>query len=125
MPDSQSDHRSRHTDRKAAKAMSSLDVKAEDEPSAPKKEVDTKALAEAMKYLSVGQDSTAATAKKATEGSKKKEEVQKAPPIKVDQADVSLVAEACDLSKGKATELLRAHGADAVKALGAWVEAGA
>lgn len=108
-------------DRKAAKAMSSLDVKTEDEPAQPKKEVDQKALAEAMKFLSVGQD-TGAT-KKAAEGKKKDAEPPK-PLVKVDQADVALLVEQLDLSKAKATKLLRANEADVRRAMVAWVEAG-
>lgn len=108
-------------DRKAAAAMSSLDVKTDDAPAAPKKEVDAKALAEAMKYLSVGQ--TDGGAAKKTEAKKKEAEPAK-PLVKVDQADVALLVEQLDLSKGRATELLRAHEADAGKAMSAWVEAG-
>ncbi|KAK0903243.1 hypothetical protein LTR02_007660 [Friedmanniomyces endolithicus] len=43
--------------------------------------------------------------------------------VKVDQADVALLADQLALSKTKATELLRAHDADAVKAMTAWVTA--
>lgn len=109
-------------DRKAAAAMSSLDVKSEEEPAQPKKEVDQKALAEAMKFLSVGEEK----GKKAAEAGGKKKDVEAPKPvIKVDQADVALVAEACDMNKVKATELLRRYDADAGKAMGAWVRAGA
>lgn len=109
-------------DRKAAQAMSSLDVKTdEDDSSAPKKEVDTKALAEAMKYLSVGE-----SAGKKDAGAAKKKEVEAPakPLVKVDAADVALVVEQCDLSKAKATELLRAYGADVERAMRGWVVAG-
>ena len=43
--------------------------------------------------------------------------------IKVDQADVSMLVEELDMSKGKATELLRAHEGDASKAMRAFVRA--
>lgn len=113
------------TDRKAAAAMSSLDVKTEeqDDSAAPKKEVDQKALAEAMKFLSVGQDSNAAV-KKTAEGGKKKDAEPPKPLLKVDAADVALLVEQLDLPKARATDLLRANEADVEKAMGAWVVAG-
>ena len=72
-------------DRKAAQAMSSLDNRAT-ESDAPKKEVDLKALNDAMKNLGVAQEqkSSSASATKKTEAAKK-------PLIKVDQADVALL----------------------------------
>lgn len=73
-------------DRKAAQALNSLDAKADDE--APKKDVDLKALSDAMKNLGVG-----AEAKKPIS---KKEEAPKKPLIKVDPADVALVV-SCSL----------------------------
>ncbi|KAK5123286.1 hypothetical protein LTR85_002716 [Meristemomyces frigidus] len=103
-------------DRKAAQAMSSLDAKP-DEDAAPKKEMDMKALNDAMKNLGAAQEPKAS----ATAGSKKEEAPKKL--VKVDQADVTLLAEHLDMSKPKATELLRAHDADAVKAMTAWVTA--
>ncbi|KAK3701678.1 hypothetical protein LTR37_015330 [Vermiconidia calcicola] len=106
-------------DRKAAKAMSSLDARGEDETTAaPKKEVDVKALTDAMKMLETGQGQQT----KPEAGKKKEEEVKK-PLVKVDQADVALLVEQLDMSKTKATELLRAHDADAVKAMQSWVTA--
>ena len=75
-------------DRKAAKAMSSLDARGDDETTAaPKKEVDVKALTDAMKMLEAGQ---AGPQKKPNAGKKKEEEVKK-PLVKVDQADVALL----------------------------------
>ena len=111
-------------DRKAAKAMSSLEAKGDDEADSakPKKEVDLKALSEAMKNLGglgLGSDDKGGKGK---EKVVKKDEPAK-PLIKVDAADVTLLAEQLDISKVKATELLRAHEADAVKALTAWVTA--
>ncbi|KAF1823720.1 uncharacterized protein K489DRAFT_370040 [Dissoconium aciculare CBS 342.82] len=101
-------------DRKAAQAMSSLDVRGDDDGNAPKKEADLKALGEALKSLDVNQ-----AQQKRTEIAKKEEAPKKV--IKVDPTDVSLLAEQLDLSKTKATDLLRAHDADVVKALTAWV----
>lgn len=70
-------------DRKAAKAMSKLDTRGEEEP-AQKKEVDLKALNDAMKNLDVEQK------KKEKPAAVRKEEAPKAL-VKVDPADVTLV----------------------------------
>ena len=70
-------------DRKAAKAMSSLDVKTEDDT--PKKEADMQALQDAMKKLGVDQE------QKKPEAKKKEGVEEKKPLIKVDQADVALL----------------------------------
>jgi hypothetical protein len=71
-------------DRKAARAMSSLDARGDEETSAPKKEADLKALGEALKSLDMSQAQS-----KRTESAKKEEAPKKL--IKVDQADVSLL----------------------------------
>ncbi|KAM0691955.1 hypothetical protein Q7P36_008156 [Cladosporium allicinum] len=103
-----------------AAALSSLDNKTiSGSDSAPKKEVDMKALNDAMKALGSGDGNK----KAATAGNVKKEEPAKL--IKVEAADVSLLAEHLDVSRTKATELLRAHDANAVKAMKAWVTASA
>ncbi|KAF2770009.1 hypothetical protein EJ03DRAFT_83623 [Teratosphaeria nubilosa] len=103
-------------DLKAASALSSLDARP-DEDTPPKKEIDLKALHDAIKNLGGGE------AGKKTTAAVKKEEVFKKPVVKVEQAHVTLLVEQLGLSKGKATELLRAHDADAVKAMTAWVTA--
>jgi hypothetical protein len=69
-------------DRKAAQAMSSLDAKGNDED-APKKEIDLKALNDAMKNLGAADPKAPSVAAKKEEGPKKL--------IKVDQADVTLL----------------------------------
>ncbi|KAK0309610.1 hypothetical protein LTR82_015098 [Friedmanniomyces endolithicus] len=104
-------------DRKAAQAMSSLDIKGGEDDVAPKKEMDLKALNDAMKNLGAAQGH-----KTPSSAAARKEEAPK-KLVKVDQADVALLADQLDLSKTKATELLRAHDADAVKAMTAWVTA--
>ena len=73
-------------DRKAAKAMSKLDARG-DEDTQPKKEMDLKALNDAMKNLSVGQEQEKPQAVKKVEAPK--------PLIKVDQADVTLLVSEC------------------------------
>ena len=71
-------------DRKAAQAMSSLDAKA-DEDAAPKKEIDLKALSDAMKNL--GEQTQKAPG--AAAGGKKDEVAKKV--VKVDAGDVTLL----------------------------------
>ena len=78
-------------DRKAAAALSSLDAKGEDDAAPPKKEVDLKALGEAMKNL----EFTPAP-KKPTETARKEEAPKKL--VKVDPADVALLVGSCSLS---------------------------
>ncbi|KAF2787829.1 hypothetical protein K505DRAFT_316012 [Melanomma pulvis-pyrius CBS 109.77] len=95
-------------DRKAAAALSSLD--AHDEEASGKKNVDSKALGEAMKNLTVDGKGTVEEKKKT---------------VKVDAQDVVLLVAELELSKPKATELLRAHDGDAVKAMTAFVTASA
>lgn len=108
-------------DRKAAAALSSLDSNREDESSA---KVDQDAVKNAFNSLS-------------TAGSKQAE-VKK---VKVDAADVALLVggpspvdgdslltdtkqvEELELTKAKATELLKSHDGDAVKAINAYVAA--
>lgn len=121
-------------DRKAAKAMDKLDVRGSDEDAQPKKEMDLKALNDAMKNLGVGQE-------KEKPKTVKKGDAPK-PLLKVDQADVAFIVshwsraltdmccmadcgqmDQLDLSKSKATDLLRAHEADSVEAMTAWVTA--
>jgi len=74
-------------DRKAAQAMSSLDTK-QDEDSGPKKEIDIKALNDAMKNLGGAQGQN-----KIAGGVAAKNEEEEAPKklVKVDQADVALL----------------------------------
>ncbi|KAI4692602.1 hypothetical protein J4E81_007018 [Alternaria sp. BMP 2799] len=90
-------------DRKAAAALSTLDAPQEGENGA-KKEVDGKALDKAMKGLNV---------KDKKEGEKKN--------VKIEAADLDEQVSELELTKPKATELLRAHDGNAVKAMTAFV----
>ncbi|KAF2863299.1 hypothetical protein K470DRAFT_210915 [Piedraia hortae CBS 480.64] len=90
-------------DVKAARALSSLDA---GETAAPKKELDVKALNDAMKTL----DGDAPV---------KREEVKK--PVKIEAEHVALLVEYLDIAKPKATELLKSHDANVTKAMVAWV----
>lgn len=114
-------------DRKAAAALSSLDAHDEDEGKPNGKSpynIDQEALGRAISRLEMsggvkgagGKDDEKAKAKGKEEARKK---------IKVDQADVGLLVEELELTKTKATELLRAHDGDAVRALTAYVKASA
>ncbi|CZT16603.1 uncharacterized protein RCC_02437 [Ramularia collo-cygni] len=101
-------------DRKAAQAMSSLDATGADE--APKKEVDQEALSKALKDFELSQ-----APKKTTSGNAVKKEAAPKKIIKLDPAEVASLAEQLDLSKARATELLRAHEGDTLKAMVQWV----
>ncbi|KAL2018395.1 hypothetical protein VTK56DRAFT_873 [Thermocarpiscus australiensis] len=92
-------------DRKAAAALSKLDTHGDDE-AAPAREVDQEAVKKAMNALGGG-------------GASEKKETKK---VKVDAADVNLLVEELELSKVKATELLKAHDGDAVKAMRAYIQ---
>lgn len=99
-------------DRKAAAALSNLDDAAADDAS--RNNVDQDAVHKAMKNLdgsAAGKASTATTALPVRKN------------VKVDAADVTLLVEQLDMTKPKATELLRSHDGDAVKALTAYITA--
>lgn len=93
-------------DRKAQAALSKLDAKDDDESTS--KEVDQDAVNRAVNNL--GGDA----------GKAEKKEVKK---IKVDAADVALLVDQLELTKPKATDLLKAHDGDAVKAMRSYVAA--
>ncbi|KAI6367638.1 hypothetical protein MCOR25_004860 [Pyricularia grisea] len=89
-------------DRKAAAAMAALDARDED---ATNKNVDQEAVSKAMSQLK-----TDANVKK---------DVKKA--VKVDAADVALLVDQLELTKPKATELLKQHDGNAVTAMRAYI----
>ncbi|MCJ1304710.1 hypothetical protein MMC08_007523 [Hypocenomyce scalaris] len=107
-------------DRKAAAALSSLDARPEDdEGTSEKTQLDQEALGKAMSRLEL-----VSKGKEGDRGKSKEGEVEKKKPVvKVDQADVVLLIEQLELSKPKATELLRAHEGNAVKAMRAFITA--
>ncbi|KZM19847.1 uncharacterized protein EKO05_0004299 [Ascochyta rabiei] len=92
-------------DRKAAAALSSLDAQGEN---GVKKEADSKALDKAMKNLHV----------KSSTVSEEKKNVKN---VKVEPGDVNLLVSQLDLSKQKATDLLKAYDGSAVRAMTAFV----
>ncbi|KAF7544356.1 hypothetical protein G7Z17_g10021 [Cylindrodendrum hubeiense] len=93
-------------DRKAASALASLDA----DESAGTNNVDHDAVSKAMKALGGASKGAAGT------GSSTKN-------VKVDPADVALLVEELELPKPKATELLKSHEGDAVKAMRAYIAA--
>ncbi|OBT86634.1 hypothetical protein VE02_04452 [Pseudogymnoascus sp. 03VT05] len=98
-------------DRKAAAALSSLDTPRDDD-SSTKQDVDVEAVRKAMDRLGGG----GVGGKERGVGKKKGEgEVKKV--VKVEAGDVKVVVEELELSKAKATELLKANDGDLVKAL--------
>ena len=114
-------------DRKTAAAMSSLERRGGDEDDAaakPNKEIDQEALGKAISRLELA-DKASTVGGAGEKKTKEKEEVEKRAKVKVDQADVTLLVEELDLSKAKATELLKANEGDAVKAMRGFVRAAA
>ncbi|KAF4991824.1 hypothetical protein FGRMN_7594 [Fusarium graminum] len=92
-------------DRKAASALENLD--ANDSASSTPQNVDADAANKAIKSLGgANKKSAAATSNK---------------NVKVDAADVALLVDELELSKQKATELLKNNEGDAVKAMRAFV----
>ncbi|KAF7949460.1 uncharacterized protein EAE97_002969 [Botrytis byssoidea] len=101
-------------DRKAAAALSSLDAPREDESTATK-EVDQEAVRKAMERLAGIGSTNGKVAKKEDE----KKAVKKI--VKVEATDVNLLVEELELTKIKATDLLKAHDGDATTALRAYI----
>ena len=84
-------------DRKAAAAMNSLDARGDNDSSAPKKEVDLKALNDAMKNLGASNESK----KPAAGAAKKEKEEETKKLVKVDAGDVALLVRLSLLGSGK------------------------
>ncbi|THV52957.1 hypothetical protein BGAL_0063g00140 [Botrytis galanthina] len=101
-------------DRKAAAALSSLDAPREDDSSATK-EVDQEAVRKAMERLAGIGATNGKVAKKEDE----RKVVKKV--VKVEATDVNLLVEELELTKIKATDLLKAHDGDATTALKAYI----
>jgi NACalpha-BTF3-like transcription factor len=96
-------------DRKAASALASLDD--DDGNSSAAANVDSDAASKAMKNLGGAAAATAAAAAAPRKN------------VKVDPADVTLLVDELELSKPRATELLKSHDGDAVQAMRAYVAA--
>ncbi|ROT43643.1 hypothetical protein SODALDRAFT_327851 [Sodiomyces alkalinus F11] len=97
-------------DRKAASALASLEG---GDDAAGKQDVDAEAAKKALGSLSAAD---------APGGDKKTMELP-VRNIKVDASDVALLVEELEVTKPKATELLKTHEGDAVKAMRAFISA--
>ncbi|PNP37620.1 hypothetical protein TGAMA5MH_10463 [Trichoderma gamsii] len=98
-------------DRKAASALASLDTPSDAAATPSNDNVNSEAVSQAM--LKLGEDKAkkpAATTTAAAPAAVKKN-------VKVDAADVALVVDELEVTKAKATELLKAHDGDAVATL--------
>ncbi|KAJ5748787.1 uncharacterized protein N7511_010483 [Penicillium nucicola] len=107
-------------DRKAAAALSSLHTNeiSSGASSGKTNNINQEALGKAMSRLEIsGQD----TSKKGTGHAQKVDGVAKKQVVKVAPADVALLVDQLELTKMKATELLKAHDGDAVKAMTAFI----
>ncbi|KAI4121712.1 MAG: hypothetical protein LQ338_006211 [Usnochroma carphineum] len=118
-------------DRKAFAALSTLDTQhtASDDtqPSTKTKNIDQEALARAISRLEVsaGAKEVAISEREQAWNERRKrerEEREKVGRVKVAAEDVGLLE--LELSKGKVTELLKAHEGDAVRAMRVYVTAG-
>ncbi|CAD0087930.1 unnamed protein product [Aureobasidium vineae] len=92
------------SNRSETAALNSLDNQSADSKST--NTASTAALGKAMKDLDIAS-----------------EEKSEAKNVKVEMADVVLLAENLDVSRARATELLKANEADPIKAMRAWVAA--
>lgn len=89
-------------DRKAAAALSSLDAKPNDEAQQPKKEVDLKALGEAMKNLEIASGAGATSQKSIPAGGQRKESASEPKKlVKVDAGDVNLLVSCSHTARSK------------------------
>ncbi|CEJ88729.1 hypothetical protein VHEMI04804 [[Torrubiella] hemipterigena] len=102
-------------DRKAASALANLDA---DTAASTSANVDQDAVSKAMKTLRPGTKASAAATLK--------NPVVSAPAaptkaVKVDPADVALLVDQLEIPRPKATELLKSHEGDAVRAMVAFI----
>ncbi|KAI9369767.1 hypothetical protein BJX61DRAFT_545268 [Aspergillus egyptiacus] len=122
-------------DRKAAAALSSLNTtEITSDPAAasskPPSSADQEALGKAMSRLEIAAGVSGSAKKQQKQeggtgtGTGTGGETKKKSVVKVSGEDVGLLVEQLDLSKVKATELLRAHEGDARRAIRAFVRPG-
>ncbi|KAE8373651.1 hypothetical protein BDV26DRAFT_271650 [Aspergillus bertholletiae] len=113
-------HPANAEDRKAAAALSSLNTNeiGADSGAKPPSSADQEALGKAMSRLEIvaGQDA----GMKPT-GPRKEAEVVRKKAVKVASEDISLLVEQLDLTKAKATELLKSNDGDAKLAIKAFI----
>ena len=111
---------------KALDALESSRTVDNEENQKPTKQVDANAISEAISRLEIATKAGKSTAEDPNEERRKRKEEEqrekeRRAKIKVDQADVALLVDQCDLTKAKATELLRAHEGDFEKSLRAFL----
>lgn len=117
-------------DRRAAAALNALDSNAIDSDAAQQgaKQIDQDALGKAMNRLEIAAGTTkndTTAEKKATRGEEKKrreeEEAKRKKAVKVKAEDVTFLVEELDLTKPKATDLLKTYEGDPAKAIKAFI----
>ncbi|RKF79781.1 hypothetical protein GcC1_043001 [Golovinomyces cichoracearum] len=117
-------------DRKAAAALSSIDDKSREEigTSSSRHDIDHEAVRKAMERLSgVGSRAASGTEKGTTsrKGETNSNNADVSNPVKstkVNAADVALIVEELELSKVKATQLLKSFGGDIKKTLRTYIQ---
>ena len=112
-------------DRKAAAALNNLNTQeiSHDGEGTTKQRsaADQEALSKAISQLEIASGGAKKTEASKKVEEKKREEAEVKKKIKVSQEDVTFLVDELDLSKAKATELLRSHEGDAVKAIKAFI----
>lgn len=102
-------------DRKAASALASLDTPSDAAATPSNDNVSSEAVSQAM--LKLGDDDKAKKPAANTASSAAAAPAPVRKNVKVDAADVALVVDELEVTKAKATELLKAHDGDAVATL--------
>jgi NACalpha-BTF3-like transcription factor len=112
-------------DRKAAAALNNLNTQeiSQDGDGTMKQRsaADQEALSKAISQLEIASGGGKKTEATKKVEAKKKEEAEVKKKIKVSQEDVTFLVDELDLSKVKATELLRSYEGDATKAIKAFI----
>ncbi|PTB65933.1 hypothetical protein BBK36DRAFT_1203169 [Trichoderma citrinoviride] len=99
-------------DRKAASALADLDAPASSAADASSaNNVDHEAVSKAVSSLPANKTASSSSATTTAPGAAAKK------TVKVDAADVALLVDQIEVTKARATELLKAHDGDAVAAL--------
>jgi len=113
-------------DRKAAAVMDALNAK---EMSEQNGETDTKqpstadqdALGKAMSRLEIVSGETGKKKEDSAKRAEEKKQAEAKKKVKVSSEDVNFLVEELELTKNKATELLRAHDGDSLRAIKAYI----
>lgn len=112
-------------DRKAAAALNNLNTQeiSQDGEGTTKQRsaADQEALSKAISQLEIASGGGKKTEASKKVEAKRKEEAEVKKKIKVSQEDVAFLVDELDLSKVKATELLRSHEGDATEAIMAFI----